>query len=201
MSTGDKRPLEQAKRDANDFIALFGRDCAERWEIAGSIRRNKMMVGDVEHVVIPKFAEIESVPDGEMFPQTVRANMLFTRMDKLVEAGTLQKALYGEAQTARWGERLRGVLFRGFKHEIFIADRRNWGCILAIRTGPSQFSQRMVTAMRRRGTFVQGGLNGEHRGYVCLQSSNTPVSCETEQEFFQMCGVRYLEPHQRIEQP
>lgn len=229
MSTGTKRPHGQAFQDAQDFRDLLTGGF-ERWTIAGSVRRMKPYVGDVEHVVVPAFSER---PVGLFGGEVEHVNILWDKLDRLVEAGTVEKAVYGRSkgdhanvpplsdedrdgmtpeQVAywekydreplaqegkalhRWGDKYRGVLFRGFKHEIFTADARNYGAILAIRTGSADFSQRLVTAMKQGGRFRQ--QDGYVR-YANGASAGQVRSCPTEEEFFSLCGIGYRAPEAR----
>lgn len=188
----DKRPLEQAKAEAMAFAALL-KDCSERWIIAGSIRRGKRTVGDVEHVVIPKMLR-EGGGDR---------NLLWERLDSLLEAAgdqglfaspsgePITKAIYRDGKT-RYGPKLRGVMFRGFRHEIYTADERNWGCILAIRTGSADFGPHCMASLNA------GGRHAHLGGYIRdVHAGGAIVSCPDEETFFEMCGVRMLDPHER----
>lgn len=185
-TTTAKRTLAHALADAEAFKSLFDPSLYERWEFAGSLRRRKSEVGDVEHVIIPRF-------EGEL-------NCLWHRLDELVKAGTLTKHIYGDQNapgllfaggSPRWGEKYRGVDFRGFNHEIFTADLDNWGPTLAIRTGPWEFSKMLVTNLPRRG-FVNEG------GYVKIESTGERISVPSEEEYFKLCGVKFLPPERRF---
>lgn len=176
MSTTDtKRTLEQATEDAHAFVKLLP-GCIRMWEIAGSVRRRKPEVGDIEHVIIPV------------------GTKLHDRLDELVGTdlfpgdGTVTKAVYPNG-THRWGDKYRGVMFRGFRHELFLADEQNWGCILAIRTGPAAMSERLVTALHR--TRLR-----QSESYLRYQDG-TIYPCPTERAFFDACKVDYLEPWER----
>lgn len=177
MSDGPRRPLHVAAEDADAFRALFS-GYAD-WIVAGSVRRRCETVGDVEHVVVgPKvFEQLDAMID---------ADGLFAAPNPAVS-----KAVY-PGGTHRWGDRYRGVMFRGFRHELFMADRDNVGAILAIRTGPADYSRWLVTELRRRGTPMEGG-------YV-RHSSGAVLPCESEAAFFMRCGVRWVEPHKRVPQ-
>ena len=113
MSSDTKRPYAEALANAEKFRDLFMPMFAEAWTIAGSIRRHRPMVGDVEHVVIPKFGE--AVPLGSMFPE--RCNLLWHRMEELVHNGPLTKAVYGEGETVVHA--LKGVSLEIDRGEIF----------------------------------------------------------------------------------
>jgi DNA polymerase/3'-5' exonuclease PolX len=210
-TTSNRRHIESAKIDAIDLCNMFA-GCYERWEIAGSIRRGKPEVGDVEHVVIPRYGQSA----GGLFGEPVRTNLLWQRLDDLMAADgvlldgqTLEnigaddaafidpdvwritRAVYGEPPklTHRWGEKYRGLCFREFKHEIFLADERNYGCILAIRTGPADFSRQLVS--RLHSTQLR-----QQDGYLKYKDG-TIYHCPDEQAFFRACGVEWIEPAER----
>jgi DNA polymerase/3'-5' exonuclease PolX len=195
MSTAtEKRTYAKALHDALDFQELFA-GCADRWEIAGSIRRRKTEVADVEHVVIPKRG-MRPVP-GSMFGQMDEFSLLWLRCDELLADGTIAKHVYpvthadGSASTrTMWGEKYRGCEFRGFNHEIFTATEDSWGAILAIRTGPAEFSQRLVTALHPRGLQCDGGR-------VKYKRDGSTYAVPTEEKFFEACGVEWIEPEAR----
>lgn len=196
-----------ATADAEAFRDLFPRECYERWEIAGSVRRLKNDVADVEHVVMPRFGEIE-VTSG-LFPQKETVCLLWFHLDSLIQKGDVAKHMYG-ATGPRWGNLYRGCDFRGFNHEIFTADELNWGAQLTIRTGPSEFSQRMVSYLPRRG--YRQHKHRDNRGYVFpldyaneLEAATGPVDIDRsrivpapdEETFFGLCGQLWVEPSKR----
>lgn len=206
-TTQAKRPYAEAVADAECFRAMFdGR--YERWEIAGSVRRHAGEASDVEHVVIPKIGEIVN-GDG-LFAIRELKNLLWHHLDSLVRGYTVSRHVYSNG-TNRWGEKYRGVAFRGFCHEIFVADADNWGATLAIRTGPADFSKRLVTGLLKNGLRNKDGrvyrcipcdwCNG-HPG-ECGKCDNTRllptevISVPTEEEYFKLCGVEWSEPRKR----
>lgn len=189
-ATENKRDLASALADAEDFRALFPPASYERWTIAGSIRRKKASVGDCEHVVMPAFADVAD--PGDMFATPKRTNLLWARLDELVAAGTVTKHLYGETRTTRWGEKYRGCDFRGFNHELFTADDENHGAILAIRTGPADYSEQLVTRLKAGNMYRQSG------GYVVHVRSGERVAVPTEESFFKLCCVPFTDPEKRL---
>src|SRR5689334_8378943 len=100
MSTATvKRSFAEALVDAEAFRDLF-EGCYERWEIAGSLRRMKAEVGDVEHVVIPIFGEVATT--SGLFAEKRRANLIWHRLDELVAYRQVTKHLYSNG--FRWGD-------------------------------------------------------------------------------------------------
>ena len=106
---------EEARKIALKYLNILKPYCT-RIEIAGSIRREKPEVKDIEIVAIP--GNIES----------------FAR-----EVNKLQK-VKGEP-TGKYTQR---ILPEGISLDLFIANEKNWGLIFAIRTGSVDFSHKTL---------------------------------------------------------
>ena len=106
---------EEARKIALKYLNILKPYCT-RIEIAGSIRREKPEVKDIEIVAIP--GNIES----------------FAR-----EVNKLQK-VKGEP-TGKYTQR---ILPEGIRLDLFIANEKNWGLIFAIRTGSANFSHKIL---------------------------------------------------------
>lgn len=175
MSSGDRRDLSLATADAEAFRRLFA-GTYERWEVAGSVRRRVSAVGDIEHVVVgrgvwDRMAEL--MPEPGLFE---------------ARQPVLTRAVYPDGKH-RWGDRYRGVVFRGFRHDVFRSEPETLGAILAIRTGPADFSREMVMRLRERGLCMNGGR--------VETSAGNPVPCASEPAFFVLLGAPWMEPHLR----
>ncbi len=173
MVTADAtRHVAAEVRPLADAMLERLRAYAERAEIGGSLRRGKADVKDIEIVVLN--------PTADFYAYT----------EKLVEGGHAEKALYGEKQTTRWGERYRGLLVQGVKVEVFTADSDNWGYQFWLRTGPGDANQGMVTALKYRcGAFNVGDgylWRGEHKLHVADEAT-----------LFKLFGIPFLEPGAR----
>ncbi len=167
-TTLTKRSLHQAMTDANAFRNCVPKEFWHRWEFAGSLRRQRPDVADVEHVIIPvmKPAGQAGLFTAEV-PPTL--NTLWDRVEEMVRLGTFAKHVYHtvKGDQFRWGEKYRGIDFRGLNHEIWCADLANWGSILAIRTGPAELAQRLVTALKRKGLVNRGGYVRNPHLWAC----------------------------------
>lgn len=190
MSTvASKRSLEVALAEAERFKALFPIESYERWEIAGSVRRKKLYVGDIEHVVIPRWGEISI--GGGLFPLKEKVNLLWHHLESICcYANHLDKHWYGPSGH-RWGPRYRGVDFHGQLHEIFTADYSNWGAILTIRTGPAAFSQRIMSH------FNANGMYRQHEGQLICVADGKPVPVPDEASYLRLAGLPYIQPEDR----
>jgi DNA polymerase/3'-5' exonuclease PolX len=175
---GDKRPLQEAERVASEVCSLL-EPHVTRQVIAGSIRRRRPEVKDIEIV-----AEPAMVPDGflgERRPCSVEIKELAATWGRLTKGG--EKYVQVE-----------DVLGSGLALDLFlVTPPASWGAILAIRTGPAAYSQMLVSALRGRlmrcedGRVVSSGLLG----------LDEEVWTPDEESFFGACGVRYVPPEQR----
>lgn len=205
MSTGTKLPWSDAYANAQEFARLFEGMYA-KWTIAGSIRRKRPEVGDAEHVVIPlMMPRVIDTMFGRVEDGVV--NRVWDALDLMVATGQAEKAICGDPEdpearpSVKWGSLYRAVLYKGMKHDIFMAEphegdrpSRNYGSLLAIRTGPWEFSRHLVSVLK------QGGRYRHIEGYVRYASGpaeGTIRPCPTEPEFFALCNVPYIEPERR----
>lgn len=186
MSTAIKRTLAEAIDDAKAFRDFFPRSTYDVWEFAGSVRRCREKVGDVEHVIVPKFGEVKV----GLFATT--QNLLWIHLDALVRDGVLAKHDYGERrQSFRWGEKYRGVDYRGFNHEMFTTTIDAWGAIFLIRTGPASFSRGVVERMNKIGLYKQIDGRPIH------VASGERVVVRDEAAMLKLAGLDYIAPEDR----
>jgi len=160
--------LEKAKLIAEKIKSLLSPHC-EKCEIAGSIRREKVDVKDIEIVCIPKLDEVFHM-----------ANQDF---QNIVNSWTKVK---GEP-TGRYTQR---ILPEGIKLDLFIVDHGNFGIQIAIRTGSSEYSHRVLAT-----TWVKRGYKSEN-GYLYKEGKRYEFT--TEQEFFDHLQIPYLHPKYRF---
>jgi DNA polymerase/3'-5' exonuclease PolX len=155
------------------------RDLCQRVELAGSLRRKKATVKDVEIVVLP----------------THRAQLL-ARLDLWVATGRIRKADY-QAGTNRWGEKYRGFIYGGIRFELFIADADNWGYLLWLRTGPGDANQYVMQQLiyqkapcrPAEGYFRECDAAGEPTG--------ARLRVAEERDLFALLGMPMLPPEAR----
>jgi DNA polymerase/3'-5' exonuclease PolX len=124
--------LSKAQAIAEKVKAQLSPFC-ERVEIAGSIRREKPEVKDIELVCIPRLRE----------------------MYGFVSIVNQWKKIKGEA-SGRYTQRL---LPDGINLDLFIANEDNWGLIFAIRTGSAEYSHKVLaTGWVKAGYHGDGGV-------------------------------------------
>lgn len=194
MSKGTKRPLTQVEPIAQ-LIADRLRPYCERIEIAGSIRRRKRLVSDIELVVIPKFEERIVTPAGFFEPaKTTQVNLLWEYLDQLMAE---EKIAHPASQA--WGQAYRKFTLttaRGETHkvDVFTCAKENWGNTFLIRTGSAEFSQWMVTPRAKGGALPDGYR--QLGGMMHLNGEVVPLY--EEQDWFDLCGLPFVPPMERI---
>ena len=141
-------------REAYDIawsIVQTLRPLCDRIDIAGSLRRQKAEVGDIEIVCIPSGKEILS------FEVTVSA---------------LGIAKKGSAM----GRYTQILLPDGINLDLFMARPDNWGYIFAIRTGSADYSHKVLAT-----GWVKAGYRGEDGNLVVVASGEVvPVREEKD---------------------
>jgi len=148
MSSGEGMSLARAREVASDIMNHLENVC--RWHcVAGSIRREKAVVGDVEIVILPN---------------TLSA--VLNRLDILLEMGVVDKALYGEKKQSRWGDTYRGMIYQGQLVEVFICDEHNRGYVQWLRTGAGEKNTYVMSRMKACKSPVRfSGGYGWHVSY------------------------------------
>lgn len=191
----ERIPLGRAvllMEEAKDILAPV----CERIEEAGSIRREQDTIGDIELVCIPK---VEQVPTG-LFGDTSPFNLLDNLVTELLATRDDRLALrYDKDGRPAVGERYKRLLFRGFPLDLFsVLPPAQWGVIYTIRTGPADFSHRLVTPVRMGG-WLPDGMK-VHNGQLLLLEADgalRPVETPEERDLFAAIGREYIYPPRR----
>lgn len=186
MTTKPHRwPLDEARGLAEALLAALAPAC-ERIAIAGSIRRRVTFVADVELVAVPR-ARRDLF--GELVDEPTELDLL---VDELVASGRLAPRLSSAGIGAMGSKAKRLVAVKsGIAIDLFgVLPPAQWGAILAIRTGPADYSQRLVTQCKSRGLDCRDGR-------LVARGSGREIATPEEPDFFRACGVPYVEPWER----
>jgi DNA polymerase/3'-5' exonuclease PolX len=148
--------------------------------IAGSIRRGKKNPKDIEIVCIPKDEEVSDlggirVERSTQFCMAVQA------------CGTVLKGDVGNGKYVQM--QLNATCA---KVDLFMAVPRNWATILAIRTGPADFSHNCLA-----GRWVAMGFKSE--GGILVKEGRPSPEFEEEDDLFYFLGMSPLLPQDREE--
>lgn len=168
-------------KDLADKIVNDLRPVCERIEIAGSVRRRKPKVGDIELVCIPRRQENLF---GEPGVSLLDAHLV----DLIAEGRIIRGDKWGPLQ-----KKFHPVSLPDLAVELYITTPEQWGVIFTLRTGGKEFSQKLVTKRAERGLLpshlvVKGGR---------IWDGDTALETPEEAEVFKMLGIDYIEPEFR----
>lgn len=192
MSQGQPIPLAEAEPVAEELVRLL-RDSCIRIAVAGSIRRRKPMVSDIEIVATPYWG---TVPSGDLWGTRLRVDLLSERLFTFRAARLLpprnvevHRASGSIEIQQRLGDAYQALVFRGLPVDLFIVrDLADWGVIFALRTGPGDWNTRIVTDCQKYLRRVEGGK---------VYRSGQYVPCPEEEDFFRVLGQPWVEPSER----
>jgi len=174
--------LQEAKKVATNIGNLIFPYCS-RLEIAGSIIRGKDDVGDIEMVARPKMK-----PVYDLFGEKVGEHSLLNDRAVFEVFGNVIKAgpRYVQVETT-WGINL----------DLFIVlPPARWGVIMAIRTGPADFSKWIVTNRSKGGALPNGWKVAD--GRVWDGQVELGMKFEEELEFLKWLDLGWIEPKDRV---
>jgi len=164
--------LEKAKAIAITLVYYLASG-VNRIAIAGSIRRQKPEVGDIELLVIPKANYLDKILD-DLMVQGILAMRLNKRGNRV----------YGPKN------KLMVHLPSGIGVDIFSTTPDCWAVSLVVRTGGEKTNKRIATTALRRG----------YRFHAYGSGFSTPqgyIVCNSEREVFEAVDLPYLEPWER----
>ena len=191
MATKDKTfPLRQAREVADELVHFLGPFC-EHIEVAGSIRRDKALVGDIELVAIPKFRD-EPRPVTDLFepsPPPTRVDELENFLKASILAGRLEKR-GGFGPLAKYLTHVES----GIPVDVFTASKENWGITFLVRTGPANYCKWVMSR------FQSLGHKGQVQGPVITNvgtQSQEDVDCPTEGRVFELLEYEFVNPQAR----
>lgn len=176
MSEGARLSHAEGMAIASDFMHQL-RSEVRRIEIAGSLRRNKATVGDIELVCIP-----ETYDHEDMFGNVID---VISGLDELVPQ--LGYPLIKN------GSKFKQIDLGRVKCDLFITTPEQWGVIFLIRTGSADFSHRFVTPKRQGGYMPTGMQIQDGRLWRFGQAVETPE----ETDVFREVGLNYTPPTMR----
>ncbi|MBA7685955.1 hypothetical protein ES703_94386 [subsurface metagenome] len=168
--------LEKAKAIAEKIKAVLESSC-ERVTIAGSIRRQKPEVGDIELLCIPKYIDGVDMLDAKI-KTMIYFDMLGYRLNKL------GSKVYGDKN------KLLVHLPSGIGVDIFSTTAECWSVALVVRTGGKTTNKEIATRALQRGMRFRAYGDG-------FDTPEGHIRCETEEEVFKAVGLRYLSPEER----
>lgn len=167
------------------FLAEQLAPFVERLEVAGSIRRKRPAVHDVDLVCIPRVRSVEvGLPGlGPTEDVNLVAAFLHSRLPWLVEVHAQGQKLW------RITVRCRGL---EMPVDVYFATPATWPTLLLIRTGSREHNIKLCQRAQRLGLQ----LKADGSGLLDVSDGRfLPVS--SEEDIFAHLGLAYVEPEGR----
>lgn len=199
--------IEDAQALATRLLGALG-DACERIEVAGSVRRRKAEVKDIELVAIPRWRDepqydvTPSLFTGLAEPPVHRVNLLAEAVRQFDESDAIRIIKPGAAadDLGRWHIDDGGRYWRLYvparrvKLDLFLASPETWGPVFLYRTGSAEFSAAMLARWKQ----VSGG--GYSRdGQLYRPAHREPERLLEERDVFAACEVAYVPPEERLD--
>lgn len=162
----------------------------ERVCFAGSLRRRRPEVGDIEILYVPK---LEMLPDPlDIFGTPVLTNLADGVIARL-EANEILARRQNVNGQEMFGEKNKLMLHSvtGIPVDLFSTTLENWWVSLVVRTGSKETNLRLTNAAIERGRSLIA------YGAGVRQPDGQITPAHSEREVFELCGVPYLEPQHR----
>jgi len=176
--------LQQAFSIA-EYIKQTIQPATSRAEIAGSIRRLKSEVKDVEIVAL--------VQDYDVLYQSLNSIGRFIKpsVPDVIDWNFKPGAKY-----------IRMLLNENIKLDLFVATPDNWGCLYMMRTGGAigkdgNSFNGFVPGMFSRWKKISNG--GKMVGCLPTHTNGVSIPCPEEQDFFDLLGMDFVPPEERID--
>jgi DNA polymerase/3'-5' exonuclease PolX len=189
ISMGGEGKMEwvKAHKIAKEIVEYLMAYC-DRIEIAGSVRRHKPEVGDIEIVIKPKMI---LNPQSVLFGEARLTDFTETGIKNAMDSGILaihpKDKKMGEKYKKMWSPKGQVQV------DLFIVrPPATWGVIFTLRTGPADFNKRIVTECRDHGIKVEDGQVWKY-----LDGQWKVLPTPEEKDFFLALGIPWQEPEDR----
>ena len=179
-----------ALKVAEDLRRMLASPC-ERIEYAGSLRRGKATVGDVEIIYVPKIERLRN--PGDMF-EWIDVNLTDQALLVMERAGILSRRLNTLGRET-YGPKNKLMIHcpSGLPVDFFATTEDNWANCLTHRTGPADLIVRICQEAQRRGLKY----DPYGPGFINLETGAI-LKVISEQEVFDIVGMPFEEPEHRI---
>jgi DNA polymerase/3'-5' exonuclease PolX len=186
--TKTRYPRLPALTVAQEIIDRLSPAC-ERITIAGSLRREKQVVGDIELLYIPRMHQEPSPTD---FFQSITVDDSALAIAHMLDAGILEKRLNVKGLPA-FGplNKLMRHIQSGIPVDLFATDEASWFNYLVCRTGPRELNERICNAAIHKGWHWAPYGRGFVKG-----AAVQPM--ESEEAVFAFVGLPFKEPRDRV---
>lgn len=192
----EKFPRAAAEAVAAELMVTKYRlgELCERWAIAGSIRRKKPEVSDIEIVYVPSEG-VRKITD-DFFPYSKPVNCMAEGLNVLVEARILKARENKDGhKIAAAGDKNKFVVHlpSGIPVDFFSCPAANWWNYFTCRTGSAASNERISNAALARGYHWRTG----GPGFEAMRNGEI-IPVHSEEEVFAFVGLPYLPPEKRV---
>lgn len=160
------------------------KDSCERIAIAGSLRRAREIVYDIDIVAIPKLTKR---PDDTLFAEMIDVDLLETKLSQLCFDGQLRLEANGP-KIKRFYKELNGELI---PIDLYIADEQTWWTTLLIRTGSRNHNLKLA----RRALDLHMHLKADGSGLLTV--GGAIIQINSEEDLFERLLLQYQPPEKR----
>lgn len=179
-----------AMKLAEKIIEELSPGC-EQVEFAGSLRRKKQVVGDLDIVCIPRWSMDLFGEAAVDLPTPVNGILA-----DLVQSGRLLKENDDEKGVdGRFNKTFFLPALPEFKIDIWLTTKEKWGVIYTLRTGSERFNHSVVR-QQRQGGKLPNDLYID-RGRVWRYGAQEPLDTSTEAKLFDLLVGGWVPPEQR----
>ena len=188
MSDKKRYPYQDAIAVAGELLSLLEQHC-HRIVIAGSLRRRKADVGDIELVYLPRMGErAVDLLAKESY------SIADAAIDNMTRSGFITKRPNING-VFTWGAKNKLAVHAasGIPVDFFaVPEEKNWWVSLVVRTGGKETNLKLTTTGAQR---LGRSLNAYGCGVTCSDYSIIPAT--SEEDVFRLCGVPYQDPEKR----
>ena len=192
-------PLEVAQKIAVDICYKLQPFC-EKINIAGSVRRKKPEVKDIEIVCVPK-----QETQYDMFGTPFTSGRSTGFRDSVLALGEIIKG-------GTNGKYIQIKLPQGINLDLFIPDDFDYYRQYAIRTGSADYAAKIIATgwkkkgwcgsdkgLRKMSDCVETKTPDGKSKWKCVKANaELPPVWESEEDFFNWINVKMLHPSQRV---
>lgn len=198
MSDEQKFPLAVALQVGATLKRLLAPGVALGFcEIAGSARRGKAEVGDLEMVYVP--LKVQRRAPGEMFESEQDGAAII--LEGLLKERFIEKRKNVEGNET-WGPQIKLArhVATGLPLDFFSTSEASWWNYLVCRTGPAENNQAIAAAARQRGWKWEPYSSGFSRLQELQKLHGLPGeeperhAVQSEREVFEFVGLNYVAP-------
>jgi DNA polymerase/3'-5' exonuclease PolX len=186
-------PLGEAGELADKFVERLTKYCS-RIMVAGSIRRRRPFVKDVEILLVSEPGE--QIDPADLFGHRVVRPAADIALEKMIENGTIEKRLNADGHQTWGAENKLAVHVRsGIPVDFFFTTEARWWNSLVVRTGPAKSNKAIAVAAQARGWHWHAYGEGFTRNDGTASIDRHKVT--SEEDCFHFVGLPCLTPYKR----